>query len=114
VATGVIVSPDRRSANVIDNVVLTARAAHDSGVRQVWLPQNFDYDALALAALVSLAVPVDRAGSVAAGWIWAFAAATHCESAGEHYRRRRDHRDRHSAATRQPSFCNRLSGNRYR
>jgi hypothetical protein len=57
VATGVIVSPDRRSANVIDNVVLTARAAHEAGVRQVWLPQNFDYDALALAALVGLAVP---------------------------------------------------------
>jgi len=36
----------------------------------------------------------------AAGWIWAFAAATHCESAGEHYRRRREHGDRHSAATR--------------
>jgi F420-dependent oxidoreductase-like protein len=57
VATGVIVSPDRRSANVIDNVVLTARAAHEAGVRQVWLPQNFDYDALALAAVVGLAVP---------------------------------------------------------
>jgi Transposase/Transposase IS116/IS110/IS902 family len=26
----------------------------------------------------------------AAGWIWAFAAATHCESARAHYRRRRD------------------------
>lgn len=36
----------------------------------------------------------------AAGWIWAFAAATHCESARDHYRRRRDQGDRHSAATR--------------
>ncbi|MBV8181900.1 MAG: IS110 family transposase [Mycobacterium sp.] len=36
----------------------------------------------------------------AAGWIWAFGAATHCESAREHYRHRRDHGDRHSAATR--------------
>ena len=26
-------------------------------MRQLWLPQNFDYDALALAALVGLAVP---------------------------------------------------------
>jgi F420-dependent oxidoreductase-like protein len=55
--TGVIVSPDRSSANVIDYVVSTARAAHEAGVRQVWLPQNFDYDALALAALVGSAVP---------------------------------------------------------
>ncbi len=55
--TGVIVSPDRSSANVIDNVVSTARAAHEAGVRQVWLPQNFNYDAMALAALVGLAVP---------------------------------------------------------
>jgi len=55
--TGVIVSPDRISANVIDNVVSTARAAHEAGVRQVWLPQNFNYDAMALAALVGLAVP---------------------------------------------------------
>jgi F420-dependent oxidoreductase-like protein len=55
--TGVIVSPDRSSANVIDNVVSTARAAHEAGVRQVWLPQNFNYDAVALAALVGLAVP---------------------------------------------------------
>jgi F420-dependent oxidoreductase-like protein len=55
--TGVIVSPDRSSANAIDNVVSTARAAHEAGVRQVWLPQNFNYDAMALAALVGLAVP---------------------------------------------------------
>ena len=55
--TGVIVSPDRSSANAIDNVVSTARAAHEAGVRQVWLPQNFNYDAMALAAPVGLAVP---------------------------------------------------------
>jgi F420-dependent oxidoreductase-like protein len=55
--TGVIVSPDRSSANAIDNVVSTARAAHEAGVRQVWLPQNFNYDAMALAALIGLAVP---------------------------------------------------------
>jgi hypothetical protein len=40
---------DRSSANVIDNVVSTARATHEAGVRQVWLPQNFNYDAVALA-----------------------------------------------------------------
>lgn len=36
----------------------------------------------------------------AAGWIWAFGAATHCRPAGEHYRRRREHGDRHAAAQR--------------
>jgi transposase len=36
----------------------------------------------------------------AAGWIWAFTAATHSAPAREHYRRRRDHGDQHSAATR--------------
>jgi alkanesulfonate monooxygenase SsuD/methylene tetrahydromethanopterin reductase-like flavin-dependent oxidoreductase (luciferase family) len=56
-AAGVIVAPHRTSANVIDHIVSTVRAAHEAGARQLWLPQNFDYDALALAALVGLAVP---------------------------------------------------------
>jgi F420-dependent oxidoreductase-like protein len=54
---GVIVSPDRSSHNVIDNAISMSRAAHEAGVQHVWLPQNFDYDALALAALVGSAVP---------------------------------------------------------
>ncbi len=36
----------------------------------------------------------------AAGWIWAFGAATHCESARDHYRRRKEQGDRHAAAQR--------------
>ncbi|MCD5317190.1 IS110 family transposase [Kineosporia babensis] len=44
----------------------------------------------------------------AAGWIWAFNASTHCERAKVHYRRRRDHGDRHSAALR--NLFNRLLG----
>jgi hypothetical protein len=47
----------------------------------------------------------------AAGWNWAFAAATHCEPAREHYRRRRDHGDRHSAASRH--LFNKLIGQLY-
>ena len=47
----------------------------------------------------------------AAGWIWAFAAATHCDSAREHYRRRREHGDRHGAATRH--LFNKLLGQLY-
>ena len=34
------------------------------------------------------------------GWMWAFTAASNYEPAREHYRRRRDHGDRHAAATR--------------
>jgi hypothetical protein len=34
------------------------------------------------------------------GWVWAFAATKHCQPAGLHYRRRRDHGDRHAAANR--------------
>lgn len=33
----------------------------------------------------------------------AFAAVAHCEPANQHYGRRREHGDRHAAATRQPS-----------
>jgi hypothetical protein len=47
----------------------------------------------------------------AAGWIWAFAAATHCQPAGEHYRRRREHGDGHAAAQRH--LFNRLIGQLY-
>jgi hypothetical protein len=35
-----------------------------------------------------------------AGWMWAFSASSNCEPAGQHYRRRREHGDRHAAATR--------------
>jgi transposase len=35
-----------------------------------------------------------------AGWMWAFSAASNCEPARQHYRRRREHSDRHAAATR--------------
>lgn len=44
----------------------------------------------------------------AAGWIWAFGAATHCPPAGEHYRRRRELGDRHAAAQR--NLFNKLLG----
>jgi transposase len=46
-----------------------------------------------------------------AGWIWAFAAAANCEPAREHYRRRREHGDRHGAATRH--LFNKLIGQLY-
>ena len=45
------------------------------------------------------------------GWVWAFAAATHCEPARLHYRRRREHGDRHAAANRH--LFNKLLGQLY-
>ncbi|BBZ78476.1 hypothetical protein MANY_38130 [Mycolicibacterium anyangense] len=51
----------------------------------------------------------DRLAAV--GWIWAFAASTNSEASGDHYRRRRDHGDRHAAAMR-PLF-NKLLGQLY-
>jgi F420-dependent oxidoreductase-like protein len=55
--TGIVLSPHPQAVNVVDDVVSQARRAHDVGVRQVWLPQQFDYDAIALAGLVGAAVP---------------------------------------------------------
>ncbi|MEV0697987.1 transposase [Saccharopolyspora sp. NPDC050389] len=51
----------------------------------------------------------DRLAAV--GWLWAFIAATHCEPAKAHYRRRRDHGDRHSTALRH--LFNRMLGQLY-
>ena len=48
---------DPNAANVVDDVVSQARRAHEIGVRQVWLAQQFDYEAITLAALIGAAVP---------------------------------------------------------
>ena len=45
------------AANVVDDVVAQARRAHEIGVGQVWLAQQFDHEAITLAALVGAAVP---------------------------------------------------------
>lgn len=45
------------------------------------------------------------------GWMWAFSAATNCEPARQHYRQRREHGDRHAAATR--NLFNKLLGQLY-
>src|SRR6476469_8617483 len=55
--TGVVLYPNPNAVNVVDDVVSQARRAYELGVRQVWLPQQFDYDAIALAGLVGAAVP---------------------------------------------------------
>jgi F420-dependent oxidoreductase-like protein len=53
----VVLTPDRTAANLVDDAVSQAKAAYDAGVRQVWLAQRVDYDAIALAGLIGAAVP---------------------------------------------------------
>jgi F420-dependent oxidoreductase-like protein len=55
--TGIVLFPHSDAANVVDDVVPQARRAYDIGVRQVWLAQQFDHDAIALSAVVGSAVP---------------------------------------------------------
>ncbi|MGW3893250.1 transposase [Micromonospora chokoriensis] len=79
-------------------------------------------DARALKAYAGVA-PVTRASArsisithrkvkndrlAAAGYLWAFVAATHAQPAKQHYQRQRDHGDRHPAALR--DMFNRLLG----
>jgi alkanesulfonate monooxygenase SsuD/methylene tetrahydromethanopterin reductase-like flavin-dependent oxidoreductase (luciferase family) len=55
--TGIVLCPNPKAANVVDDVVAQARRAFILGVRQVWLGRQIDHDAIALAALVGAAVP---------------------------------------------------------
>ena len=54
---GVLIAPDRGAANLVDDALDKARAAADAGVRQLWLGQQLDYDAIGLAALIGTLVP---------------------------------------------------------
>jgi F420-dependent oxidoreductase-like protein len=55
--TGIVLSPRPDAANVVDDVIAQAKRAYEIGVRQVWIAQQFDHDAIALAAVVGAAVP---------------------------------------------------------
>jgi F420-dependent oxidoreductase-like protein len=55
--TGVVLNPSPTATNLVDDVVEQARRAFDVGVRQIWLAQRFDYDAISLAGLVGAALP---------------------------------------------------------
>src|SRR6201999_2505727 len=48
---------DPQAANVVDDVVAQARRAYALGVRQIWLSQQFNHDAISLSGLVGAAVP---------------------------------------------------------
>jgi F420-dependent oxidoreductase-like protein len=56
-ATGIVVRPDPAAANAVDDAIAQACDAFHRGVRQVWLGQRFDVDALTLAAVIATAVP---------------------------------------------------------
>jgi F420-dependent oxidoreductase-like protein len=43
--------------NAVDDAIEQARSAYAAGVRQIWLAQQFDVDAIALAGLIGAAVP---------------------------------------------------------
>lgn len=55
--TGVVLHRSETTANAVDDFVDQARAAWDAGVRQVWVAQQFDHDAIGLAGLIGAAVP---------------------------------------------------------
>ncbi|OBI15375.1 LLM class F420-dependent oxidoreductase [Mycobacterium sp. E2327] len=55
--TGIVLFPNPKATNVVDDMVAQASRAFTLGVRQIWLGQQFDYDAIALAAFIGAAVP---------------------------------------------------------
>jgi F420-dependent oxidoreductase-like protein len=55
--TGIVLFPNPQAINRVDDVVAQATRAYDFGVRQGWLSQQNDHDAIALAAVVGAAVP---------------------------------------------------------
>jgi F420-dependent oxidoreductase-like protein len=56
-AAGVVLNRSAAAINAVDDVIDQARSAFGAGVRQVWLAQQFDYDAISLAGLIGAAVP---------------------------------------------------------
>lgn len=55
--TGIVLVPNRQAPNHVDDAISQARQAYDVGVRQIWLAQQFDHDAIGLAGLIGAAVP---------------------------------------------------------
>jgi F420-dependent oxidoreductase-like protein len=55
--TGVVLKLSETADNVVDDAIAQARRAFAAGVRQFWLPQMVDVDAIALSALIGTAVP---------------------------------------------------------
>jgi len=55
--TGIVLQARLGAANVVDDIVSQARRAYEVGVRQIWVAQQADHDAIALAGVVGAAVP---------------------------------------------------------
>jgi F420-dependent oxidoreductase-like protein len=55
--TGIVITARPNALNLVDDVIAQARRAYELGVGQVWLAQQFTYDAIALAGLIGAAVP---------------------------------------------------------
>lgn len=55
--TGVVLYARQNAENAVDDLIAQARRAHEIGVRQVWVAQQFDHDAIALSAVIGTAVP---------------------------------------------------------
>lgn len=55
--TGVVLDPDRGAVNHVAAAINQARRAYSAGVRQLWIAQQFDHDAISLAGYVGAAVP---------------------------------------------------------
>src|SRR5688500_1610061 len=61
--TGIVLFPNPQAVNRVDDVVAQATRAYHLGVQQVWLSQNNDHDAIALAAVAGAAVPALGVGT---------------------------------------------------
>ncbi len=62
---GIVLFGSAEADNAVDDYVSQARRAHELGVRQVWVAQQFDHDAISLAALIGAAVPGLEVGTSA-------------------------------------------------
>jgi F420-dependent oxidoreductase-like protein len=62
-SAGIVVMARPDATNLVDDVIDQVRRAHELGVAQIWLPQQQNYDAISLAALVGAAVPGVRVGT---------------------------------------------------
>jgi hypothetical protein len=56
-AAGALLELNPNVANAVDEAIATARHAFVAGVRQLWVPQFYDFDAISLAGIIGAAVP---------------------------------------------------------
>jgi F420-dependent oxidoreductase-like protein len=64
-AAGALLELNPNVANAVDEAIATARHAFVAGVRQFWVPQFYDFDAISLAGIIGAAVPGLGVGTAA-------------------------------------------------